>query len=153
MNWMNIPTITVCHLIAFRFLEVAHMTNMMTASPKSETARLARVLSWLSGLAKAPMRRTAMTKTALRGVLSVSGIKPVNRTAEFIHRTCIGFVTIVMGMWKKRIRKVMANQTRNAFNHPVLEPLDSCIPWMTRPAIHQLEESQHCICQGGLKEY
>ena len=74
------------------------------------------------------MRITATTTSAPSGVLYLSGNISANRTPVFVHTKCIGLVTIVIGTWKKMMRKVMASQNKNGFSHPVLELNGSCRP-------------------------
>ena len=81
---------------------------MKTTRPNKLTARFARVLSWLSGEANAPINMTEITKTAPAGILRFSGINAASRTPVLFQTKCIGFVTIVIGTWKKRIRRVIA---------------------------------------------
>ena len=126
------PTMTVCHLTIFLFLDVAHSTVMKTTRPKRLTARFARVLSWLSGLAKDPTKNTATTSKAPAGILSLSGMSWAKRTPVLFHTRCIGFVTIVMGTWKNKIRRVMARYRRKGTSHP------RSYRCRTKPAIHQL---------------
>ena len=67
------PIITVCHLIALRFLEVTYSANKNTAKPKRLTARFALVLSPASGLAIAPIMITDIVRIAARGFRERSG--------------------------------------------------------------------------------
>lgn len=97
MNCTNIPTITVCHLIILLCFDVAHNTDRITTRPNKLTARLARVLSRLSGLAKAPINITPTTSNAPAGSLSFSGIKFATLTPVLFHIKCIGLVMTVMG--------------------------------------------------------
>lgn len=92
-----------------RFLsrDVAHMTEMITARPNKDTARLSRVLSLLSGLAKAPMIITPTTRVAPSGIFNFSGTMVATFTPVLFHVQRIGFVTTVIGTWKKIRRRVM----------------------------------------------
>ena len=97
MNCTNMPTMTVRQTIIFLFLDVAHITKITTASPNRLTARLARVLSWFSGLAKPPIRITAITRTAPAGTWSFSGINAANLTPVLFQIKCIGLTTMPIG--------------------------------------------------------
>lgn len=119
INCTNMPTITVCHLTAVRFLEVAYKKLMITSNPNKETARLARLLSSLSGLAKPPIKKTEMTVSAPSGSLKRSGNNLANRTPVLFHVQCIGFVIMVMGTWKNTIRNVTPSQKRKGLSHPL----------------------------------
>jgi len=88
---------TVCHRIRFLSRDVAHMTKMITARPNKDTARLSRVLSSLSGLAKAPIRITPTTKVAPSGILNLLGTMVAILTPVLFHVQRIGFVTTVTG--------------------------------------------------------
>lgn len=110
---------------------------MKTASPNKETARLSRVLSWLSGLANPPIKKTDTVKRAASGILKRSGNSSAQRTPVFSHAQRMGFVTIAMGTWKKTIRKEIPSQKRNGLSHPVFELNESWMPWSSNPAIHQ----------------
>lgn len=126
------PTMTVCHLTIFLSLDVAHSTAMKTARPNKLTARFARVLSWLSGLANDPAKNTATTSRAPTGILSFSGMRWAKRTPVLFHTRCIGLVTMVMGTWKNKIRRVMARYRRKGTSHP------RSYRCSIKPAIHQL---------------
>lgn len=141
MNCNNIPTITVCHTIAFLFLEVTHKTRIMTAKPNRDTARFARVLSALSGVTKPPMMSMTTTEQAATRVLKRSGMSATKRTAVVLQAVLIGVDTIVMGTWKKTRRRVIQSQRRKALSHPVLD-LNGSLAWRASPATHQL-----LVCQ------
>jgi hypothetical protein len=111
---------------------------MRTARPKRLTARLARVLSLASSLTKDPMRMTAITTNADRGILNFSGIMAAKRTPVLFQIRCMGFVTIVIGTWKKNRRREMASQRRKGTTQP------KSFLWRMRPAIHQLLPASAC---------
>ena len=112
-NCISIPTITVCHTILLRLREVAQKPKMKTKRPKSETARLARVLSSLSLLAKDPTMMTAIVRAAAEGIRIFSGMRFANLVPVLAQTQCIGLVTTVMGMCRVMRRIIMANQNRN----------------------------------------
>ena len=137
MNCMSIPTMTVCHFIIFLFLDVAHRMNIMQARPNKLTARLSRVLSWLSGLTNPPMSMTAATTVAPAGIFNLSGIRFAILTPVCFQIRRIGLVKIAIGTWKKKSRSEIARYIRNGLSQPVLEERGS-LRCRTRLAIHHL---------------
>lgn len=89
-NCASMPTMTVCHLIILRFLDVAQKRKMKTASPKHDIARLARVLSAVSASTIDPTRMTATVPTAARGRRKREGIISTARWTTFFHTKAMG---------------------------------------------------------------
>lgn len=86
---------------------------------------------------------TDITKDAPSGSFRWSGSKPANLMPVCFHIQCIGLVTIVIGIWKKNKRKVIASQRRKGLSQPVLELNGSLLPWRISPAIHHPVKKSH----------
>lgn len=118
INCTSIPTMTGCQSTRFRSLEVKYKIVMSTTNPTRLTTRFARVLSADSGGANAPITITAITNSALTGVLHLSGIARTIRVAVLSQTQRIGAVSTVTGTYKDMIRSVMARHNRKGINQP-----------------------------------
>lgn len=132
MNCMSIPTRTVCHLTCARCLLVTHSAPININNPKSDTARLSRVLFSDSSDANEPMRIIVITEMAAIGVRNFSGIAKTMRPAVACQTVCMGLMKMPIGTHRNTMRRDMESQTRKG----TIQFLS--FRWRMRDAIHHL---------------